>query len=167
MSASVSMGLTSEGQGPESRVDFRPLAMGLECRLLSKAFVTSQSAIVAVFIASLNYEYLIRDTMRSPFAITETCTAKACSHSLILATEQCFGLDFAASSKFTRVGMSSAISTKAPDSIRSISCSRWNWWYGCSNQRFWWLIQGWWWLIIGRVGGPIGFRRHYGNVSKV
>ena len=37
-------------------------------------------------------------------------------------TERCFGLDFSASSKLKREGMSFAISTKEPDSIRSTSC---------------------------------------------
>ena len=37
-------------------------------------------------------------------------------------TERCFGLDFSASSKLKWEGMSSAISTKASDSMRSISC---------------------------------------------
>ena len=67
VSASVRIGLASESQGPESRVDFGPLAMRVECNLLLEASVVSQSPVVSVLIASLNYQYLvthkIRDTM--------------------------------------------------------------------------------------------------------
>ena len=67
VSASVHIGLASESQGPESRVDFRPLAMRLKCDLLSEASVISQPPVVSVLVASLNYQYLvthkIRDTM--------------------------------------------------------------------------------------------------------
>ena len=67
VSASVSIGLASESQGPESRVDFGPLVMRLECNLLLEVSVISQPPTVSVLVASLNYQYLvthkIRDTM--------------------------------------------------------------------------------------------------------
>ena len=64
VSASISIGLASESQGPESRVDFGSLAMRLECNLLSEASVTSQPAVVSLLIASLNYQYLITHKIR-------------------------------------------------------------------------------------------------------
>ena len=60
VSASVRIGLASEGQGPESRVDFGPLVIRLECNLLSEASVISQPPVA--FLQQLKH------TLRRPAA---------------------------------------------------------------------------------------------------